>query len=158
MTLFPHALKRIFVHLSTGVGTLLLTFAIGVLISPIGFSIDGWACGRVPDGGGFFGFTSYTSTYFIKLSFSRSQFRSPEKANEMFAAAVNEAVRIIDRGPKYDRQGNKVGERTVAILRDPERNTEYASVFWTNGRFLFFVNSRSLTHVLQFEKYRVDEE
>ena len=157
MTLLRHTLKRLFVHVSTAVVTLLLSFALGVLISPIRFRLDGMACGKVLDGGGFFGIQSYTSTYFIKLSFSRSQYRSPEHGNEVFGAIVKSAVKIIDRRPKYDLQGRKVGERAVAILVDPERNTQYASVFWTDGRVLFSVDSSSLTHVLQFEQYRNDE-
>lgn len=157
MTLRRQALKRLFVHGCTGVVTFLLSFALGVLISPIGFRLDGMGCGKVQDGGRF-GIQSYTSTYFIKLSFSRAEYRSPENANEVFAAIVNSAVRIIDRRPKYNRQGSKVGERAVAILLDHERNAEYASVLWTDGRILFSVDSSSLTHVLQFEQYRNDDE
>ena len=157
MTLLRHAPKRFLVHVSTAAVTFLLSFALGVLISPIRFSLDGMGRGKMLDSDDYFGVQSYTSTYFIKLSFSSVPYRSPEKANEVFTAAVKSAVRIIDRGPKY-RQGSKVGERAVAILRDPERNEEFASVFWTYGRFLFSVDSSSLTHVLQFEQYRNADE
>ena len=43
----------------------------------------------------------------------------------------------------------------MAILLDAESNEEFASVFWTDGRFLFSADSSSLTHVLQFEQYRM---
>ena len=158
MTLLRHALKRLFVQVSTAVITLVLSFALGVFISPIRFRLDGMACGKVRDGGGLFGIENYTSTYFIKLSFSRSQYRSTENANEVFAAIVKSAVKIIDTRPKYNLHGRQVGERAVAILLDPESNSQYASVFWTDGRVLFSVDSSSLTHVLQFEQYRNDDE
>ena len=158
MTLLRHALKHLLVHVSTAVVSFLLSFALGVLISPIRFRLDAMGSGKVLDGGDFFGIQTYTSTYFIKLSFSRSQYRSPEKANEAFTAIVKSAVRIIDRRPKSDRQGSKVGERAVAILLDRERNEQFASVFWTDGRVLFSVDSSSMTHVLQFEQYRNEDE
>lgn len=154
MALLRHARKCLLVHLPT----FLLSFALGVFISPIRFSLDAMGRGKVLDGDDFFGVQSYTSTYFTKLSFSSVPFRSPEKANEAFTAIVKPAVRIIDRGPKYDRHGSKVGERAVAILRDPETHKEFVSVLWTNGRFLFSIDSPSLTHVLQFEQQRNDAE
>ena len=148
--------KRVLVRASTAIVTLLFSFALGVLISPIRFSLDGIGHGRVLDGGGFFGIKCYTSTYFIKLWFSRSKYQSAEKANEVFATAVGSAVKVIERGPKYNRQGRLVGQRAVAILLDTERNEQYSSVLWTDGEMLFSIYSPSMTHVLQFERYRND--
>lgn len=135
--LLRHAPKRLLVHVSTAVVGFLLSFALGVLISPIRFSLEAMGRGKMLDGDGFFGIQSYTSTYFVKLSFSSVPYRSPEQANEVFTAIVKSAVRVVDRGPRYNRQGSKVGERAVAILLDPESNEQFASVFWTDGRFLF---------------------
>ncbi len=146
--------QRVLVHASTAIVTFLFSFALGVLISPIGFSIDCMAHGTVKDGGGFFGSHRYTSTYFIKVWFSRVHYRSPEKANEVFAVEVGSADKVIDRGPKYNRDGSLVGQRAVAILLDAENNEQYSSVFWTDGQTLFSIDSRSMTHVLQFERYR----
>jgi hypothetical protein len=157
MTLRPRSLKRFFVDISSAVVAFLLSLVLGVFISPIKFHLEGMGRGKLWDGGGYFGIQSYTSTYFIKLSFFSGQYPSPEKANEAFAETVMSAVKIIDLGHKYNRHGNKVGERAVAILLDPESNEQYASVFWTDGRILCSVDSSSLTHVLQFEKYRNDE-
>src|SRR5687768_16922017 len=103
MTLLRHGPKPLLVHVSTAAVTFLLSFALGVLISPIRFSPDSAARGKMLDGDGYFGIQNYTSTYFIKLSFFTVPYSSPEEANEAFTAVVKSAVRIIDRGPRYDR-------------------------------------------------------
>lgn len=148
--------KRVLVHASTAIVTFLFSFALGVLISPIGFSLDSIAHGKVQDGGGFVS-RRYTSTYFVKLWFSSAKYQSSQKANELFAIAVGSAVKVIERRPKYNRHGSLVGQRAVAILLDDEKNEEYSSVFWTDGPLLYSIDSRSMTHVLQFEQYRNDD-
>jgi len=146
--------QRVLVNASTAIVTLLFSFALGVLISPIGFSLDGIGHGMVKDGGGFLGIECYTSTDFIKLWFFRAHYRSPEKANEAFAVQVGSAVKVIERGPKYNRDGSLGGQRAVAIVLDTENNEQYASVLWTDGQTLFSIHSPSMSHVLQFERYR----
>jgi hypothetical protein len=146
--------QRVLVHASTSIVMFLFSFALGVLISPIGFSLDGMGHGKVKEGGSFLGIEHYTSTYFIKLWFFHAHYRSPEKANEVFAVEVGSAVKVIERGPKYNRDGHLVGQRAVAIVLDTENNEQYASVLWTDGQTLFSIHSRSITHVLHFERYR----
>jgi hypothetical protein len=145
------------VYAGTAIVTFLFTFAFGVLISPIGFSLEGMGHGKVIDGGGGFFCHRYTSTYFINLWFSGAGYPSPEKANEVFANAVGSAVKVIERGPRYDQHGRVVGQRAVAILLDTENNEQYSSVFWTDGKVLFSISSRSMTHVLQFERHRMSD-
>lgn len=157
MSLRPAALKRPLIRVFTALAAFLLSFALGLGMSPIGFRLDGMGHGKVLDGDGFFGIQSYTSTYFIKLWFYQARYRSPEKANEVFTNFVTSAIRVVDRQPKYNRQGVKVGERAVAVLLNPETNEQFASVFWTDGPTLFSIDSSSMIHVLQFEQYRNDE-
>ena len=49
-------------------------------------------------------------------------------------------------------------EKGCGYAGDPESQEQFASVLWTEGRFLFSINSSSMTHVLQFEQERKDEE
>lgn len=149
--------QRVFVYVGTAIVTFLFTFALGVLISPIGFSLEGMGHGKVIDGGGGFFCHRYTSTYFINLWFSGAGYRSPEKANEVFANRAGSAVKVIERGPRYNQHGKVVGQRAVAILLDTENNEQYSSVFWTDGKILFSIGSRSMTHVLQFERSRMSD-
>src|SRR5687767_7797434 len=146
--------RRVLVYVSKAIVALLSTFVLGVLISPIGFYLESRACGRATDGGGGFYIHRYRSTYFINVWFSSSQFHSPEKANEWLAKDVKSVVKVIEAGPRYDREGRLIGQRAVLILLDPVDNKQYAAVFWTDGRLLFAIVSSSMTHVMQFERYR----
>ena len=132
----------------------LLTFIIGVVISPIRFEADLIACGRVADSSRGFSVARYTSSYFVKVWFSHTGHPSAEKANEVFQAQAEEAVRVIERTPKFDKAGRKVGERAVALFFSQEYNEQYACVFWTDEKILHSVCSSSLKLVLEFEKNR----
>jgi hypothetical protein len=145
-------MKRLLCHFPFAI----LTFILGIVISPISFRTDLIACGRVPDGGGGFSVTRYTSSYFVKLWFSHAGYPSAEKANEVFQSQVNEAVRVIERTPKLDKEGRKVGERAVAVFFSQENNEHYACVFWTDKTILHSVYSSSLMHVLDFEKNQAE--
>lgn len=146
--------RRVLVYASKAIVALLSTFALGVLISPIGFYLNSMARGRVKDESGFFSVHHYTSTYFINVWFSSSQFHSPERANEVLAEDLKSVVKVIEIGPKHNREGRLVGQRAVAIVLDRLTNKYCAAVFWTDGRYLFAIASSSATHVMQFERYR----
>jgi hypothetical protein len=150
-------MKRLAFYAATALGSILLVFAIVELVWPTRFKLDFIAHGRVIDGGGGLVIDGFTSSQGIKLRASRSGYPSPEKANEVFGNTLNGAARLIERTPKFNRQGLRVGERAVAILVDHETCEEYAAIFWTDDRTLFFIDSSSLTDVLQFEQYRNDE-
>jgi len=65
-------------------GFALLTFLVGVAVSPIQFYGQGWGHGKVIDGGGNYAITVYTSSYFVKLWDSHESYISPEKADQVF--------------------------------------------------------------------------
>jgi hypothetical protein len=147
--------RRVFVYACRSTVAFLCSFLVGVVVSPIGFSIDGIGHGTVTDGGGSFFFHSYTSTYFFQVWFSCSGYQSAAKANEVFAEGVRAAVKVIEIGPKHNRDGRLIGQRAVAVLLTTDPNQQYASVFWTDGRLLCSIDSRSGIHAIQFERYRV---
>jgi len=132
-----------------------VTFIVGVVISPIHFAVEGMGCGRTIDGGGGFSVTSYKSSYFVNLSFAHSGYLSTEKANEVFKQTLGEAVRVLEVSPKFDTHGQTIGRRAVVVFFDTERNQYYASVFWTEGRFLHSIDSSSYLHVIEFEKHNL---
>jgi len=129
----------------------LLAFGIGVALTPIRFQAESIACGRVIDGGGFSA-TAYTSSYSVRLSFAHNNYSSKEKANEVFDHCVREAIRVVETTPNLNKRGIPVGRRAVTISYNPETNQSYASVFWTDGRALHFIESPSLLHAIEFEK------
>ena len=132
----------------------LLTFVLGVAMSPIRFEVEGMGCGKLVDGGGGFGITSYSSSYFVKLWFVQSAYASPEKADVVFDQHVSQAVKVIELGPKMNREGVVIGRRAMAIFYSPQLSKNYTEIIWTNGRFLHYIGSTSTMHVKEFEKQR----
>ena len=135
-------------------GIALLTFALGVAVSPIRFDVEGMGCGKLIDGGGGFGITSYSSSYFVKLWFVQSAYASPEKADAVFDQHVSQAVNVIELGPKMNREGFVIGRRAMAIFYSPQLSENYTEIIWTDGRFLHYIASTSTLHVKEFEKQR----
>ena len=132
----------------------LLTFTLGVAVSPIRFYVEGMGCGKVIDGGGGFSITSYRSSYFIKLLSVSEAYVSPEKANNVFDEHLSSAVKIIEVGPKVNGQGVVVGRRAVALFFSPEASCYYTEIRWTDGRFLHYIFSTSALHAKEFEKHQ----
>jgi hypothetical protein len=128
----------------------LLTFVIGVAVSPIHFELLGWGCGRTYDGGGFTAYP-YRSSYFIRVDFTRECYLSAETANHVFDERVKEAAKIVELTPNTNGDGVIVGKRTVAVDLD-KNNRPYTTIFWTNGRTLCSIDSSSWLHAIEFEK------
>jgi len=106
-------------------GVTLLTFIIGVAVSPIQFYRGASIRGKLFDGDGYFGSTVYMSSYFIKLWFVHEQYDSPEKAGQVFNQRLSEAVKVIEVGPKINDEGHVVGRRTVALFFEPQVSRYY---------------------------------
>lgn len=135
-----------------GLFVAILAFVVGIAVTPIGFSVEGFACGRLRDGSGGFSATSYTSSYSVRLSFAHYSYSSKEKANEVFDHYVSEAVRVVETTPNLNKEGVPVGRRAVTISYNPETHQSYAYVFWTDGSDLHSIESPSLLHVIELEK------
>lgn len=129
----------------------LLAFVVGVALTPIRFQAESTACGRVIDGGEFSA-TAYSSSYSVRLSFAHYSYSSKDEANEVFDHYVREAVRVVETTPNLNKRGIPLGRRAVTISYNPETKQTYASVFWTDGGALHFIESSSLLHAIEFEK------
>ena len=132
----------------------LLTFVVGVAVSPIHFHPEGMGCGKVIDGGGGFSITSYTSSHFVKLAFAHEGYASPEKANHVFSQRLTQAVQVLEHGPKLNRDGIVVGQRAMTLFFSPEKSCYYTEILWTDGRSLQSIVSTSALHVREFEKHQ----
>src|SRR6266404_5413105 len=103
--------------------------------------------GRIP-----FSFHDYKSSDGIALSIfteKRVSFRDARKAMQ---AEISKAARIVTRGSKWNRRGQRMGERAVLIRRTKDSYQGEAVIIWTEGRNLHRIESPSLTHALLFEK------
>src|SRR6185369_15575223 len=96
-------------------GIALLTFTIGVAVSPIQFYLEASGGGKLFDGGGNFGITVYRSSYFVKLCSGHESYVSPEKADQVFDQHLSEAVKVVAVGPKFNDKGAVIGRRATAL-------------------------------------------
>jgi hypothetical protein len=134
----------------------LLTFTVGLVISPIRFWSTYLGRGSVEDGGGVFLSYGFMSSYLIDLGWTSEGYPTPEKAGEVFEARLKGANVVLERTPKPDEMGGKVGNRAVVIFQNHEGNEQYVCVLRTQGKGLISICSSSLMHVLYFERHEED--
>lgn len=134
----------------------LLTFSVGLVISPIRFWSTSMGRGSVEDGGGTILAYGYKSSYLINLGWTSEGYPTPEKAEEVFDARLKEANVVLERTLKADEGGVKVSNRAVAIFHNQEGNEQNVCVLRTQGRILISICSSSLMHILYFERHEED--
>lgn len=134
-------------------GFAVLTFLVGVAVAPIQFYWEASVRGKLIDGGGDYGSTRYTSSYFVKLFSGHESYVSPEKADQAFNEGLSQAVEVFELGPKIDRQGKVVGRRAMALFFAPEISRYYIEIFWTDGHVIDYISSTSALHAKEFEKH-----
>ena len=124
----------------------ILTFAIGLGISPIRFYAESIACGPRSSS------TAYRSSYFMQTSFSYIEYESEEEAIDAFNEQLKKAIKVIDLSPKVNKRGVLIEQRAVGIFYNESTDEYYVQLFWRDEKILYFISSRSYTHVKEFEK------
>ncbi len=124
----------------------ILTFAIGVGISPIRFYVELIACGPHNS------YTSYRSSYFMQTSSSYVAHDSEAEASAAFNERLSKALNVIEVKPKVNKKGVLIEQRAVAVFYHQGNDEYYVVAFWREGRVLHRISSRSYTHVMDFEK------
>jgi hypothetical protein len=127
-------------------GVAIVTFVIGVAISPIHFFGESIACGLHSSS------TSYRSSYFIQVSNGYREFDSAEEAEEAFNQRLSRAAQVVEVGPKVDKDGTVTGRRAVTMYYFPQESRYFTKIFWTHGRYLYSISSGSALHASEFEK------
>lgn len=94
---------------------------------------------------------TYESSDGIGLSQSNEIFSSAKRANKELQRRVRLAREIIEREPKLDEHGRRIGERVVGVSSGKE-GQQFAFVIWTHDEVLSSIVATSLRHVLEFEK------
>jgi len=124
----------------------ILTFAIGVFISPIRFYPESIACG-------FHNSTrSFRSSYFIQTSASYITYDTEEEASKTYDKELSRAITVYDVSPKVNSEGVLIEHRAVYLIYHPGNDEYYVEIMWRDGRTLHFIHSRSFAHVMEFEK------
>lgn len=118
---------------------------------PVKFESGTSACGYIK-GGGRFSSQGYKSVDGVGVGYYSGDYRSASRARQELRRKLKEAIQVIERTPKLDGQGRRVGERVVAMFNPIAPYQELGSVFWTDGSHFYAIDSPSLEHALEFEK------
>jgi hypothetical protein len=124
----------------------IVTFVVGVGISPIRFYVESIACGRNNSS------TSFRSSYFIQVSRSYITYDTEEEAINVFKKELSQALTVYDLSPKVNSQGVLIEQRAVYLIYHRGNDEYYVEVMWREGKTLQRIHSRSYTHVMEFEK------
>ncbi|HLN98462.1 MAG TPA: hypothetical protein VK208_08385 [Pyrinomonadaceae bacterium] len=99
-----------------------------------------------------FSYHLYKSSDGVGVATTVENRASPVRANKALQRRIKRAVKIIERGPKLDNNGQRIGERVVAVFAADGSKNEQAAVLWTDGSQFYYIESPSLKHALGFEK------
>jgi len=124
----------------------IVTFVIGVAISPIRFDVESIACGPHNS------FTSFRSSYFMQTSTGYISYDSEQEASDAFKEELNEAVEVIELKPKVNKEGILIEQRAVGKFYNKGTDEFYVMLFWREGRSVRMISSRSYMHVKDFER------
>jgi hypothetical protein len=116
-----------------------------------GFKLLTMGNGRTRDGVPTY-FSNYESSGGNKLYKILIEFQSTERCNEQLNALIKASVKLIERGPRKDRDGHTVGERIVVLLPTKLPDERLAAIAWTNGKKYTDIRSNSLEDLQAFEK------
>ncbi|HEV8428743.1 MAG TPA: hypothetical protein VGQ41_12655 [Pyrinomonadaceae bacterium] len=119
--------------------------------SALSFNEESSIKGATKDGAPFAS-QAYQSSDGIGVSVTRENRDSATRASKELQRKLKATTRVIERSPKLDEKGRRVGERVVAMFALDDSQKEQASVLWTNGRQFYYIESLSLKHALEFEK------
>lgn len=77
---------------------------------------------------------------------------SPTEAAEYLSLQIKHADTILERSPKLDANGQRIGERIVAAFPPNDFGSVWVRIFWTDGAQLYTISSLSLSEALELEK------
>jgi hypothetical protein len=95
---------------------------------------------------------SFISTDGIVVYLTTERRRSTESADEALRENVEAAVRVVEQNTLFDKDGVRIGDRAVAYTHAKDKDEELPTIFRTNEKTFYILESRSLRHLLLFEK------
>ncbi|MBI3653115.1 MAG: hypothetical protein HY231_18970 [Acidobacteria bacterium] len=99
----------------------------------------------------------YVSSDDEAFSESGNQYPSPAKATQELQKWLQEAEHIVERTPRLDTKGKKIGERVVAIFPPNDKGVKWAAIIWTDKSFLRSIEAPSLQLALEFESTKQNQ-
>jgi hypothetical protein len=124
----------------------LVAFLIGFLASPVRFTV--FAVGSGLHGG----FTSYQSTYFVRVACEREPYEEWENIDQAFQERVNLYSEYVENQQVLELSEN----RAVITFRADYSGQSYC-IIRKKKRMLYNICSSSLWHAVEFEKQKFRE-
>lgn len=131
-----------------GVLLLLLTFALGLVLSPISFSQTSNLCRAVTHDGDSKWVHGYRSTYLIRLFHEGEKYESKSRAKQVYKKRL---IKAESEEIKYQEVLEQIDMRTVIHFERKDKLQGYC-IFRVENDELRNICSTSLWHVLEFEK------
>ncbi len=100
-----------------------------------------------------FSFNSYKSSDGTAISTRFERRKSPAHAKKELNRNIEAAIEVMKREPKFDKDGRNIGERALLTSKQEESTNLQTAIVWTNGSQVYFIESLSLKHALEFEKW-----
>lgn len=107
--------------------------------------------GKKKDGTRFANY-AYKSSDCVAISHTTTFFATEKSASHELDSETKIAAAVIDRGPKLDSKGERVGERIVLEFKDDGHNQSHAAIIWNDHSDFHSLVGPSLRHVMEFEK------
>jgi hypothetical protein len=94
----------------------------------------------------------YKSSDCLSISKTTTFFGSSLRAREEILRETEKAPVVVERGPKFDDQGQQVGERVVMEFKADGQNKELAKIIWNYRSDFHSIVGPSMRHIIEFEK------
>ena len=117
----------------------------------ISFTFRSGADGTTTDGASFSA-VSYVASDGVVVTSMSEEYPSKRRAELALKKKLRKAIKIDQRGAKFDRNGKRIGTRVQATYSPDDKFNSPATIIWTEGSQLHSIGSVSLRHVLEFEK------
>jgi len=107
--------------------------------------------GKTKEGARFATFV-YKSSDCLSIVTTTTFFESSSRASKEVRRETEKAPVVVERGPKLDEKGQRVGERVVMELRANDQNKESVQIIWNSGSDFSSIAGPSMRHVVELEK------
>jgi hypothetical protein len=97
-------------------------------------------------------FSNYRSNDSVVAQHRIERYASSEVALQERQRMLEQAEKVLERGPTRPSEGGGKGERFVLLTRRWKRGATQVAVVWTKGSDLYVMESPSLKHVLALER------
>jgi hypothetical protein len=107
---------------------------------------------KITDYGVKLGFTDLLTSNKVFVEILYTDVKTSAEAEDIFNKELIGATKIIERGEKKDRKGNRIGGRARIIIPSKTPGEMVHAILWTAGNNFREIRSQSLADILRLER------